>query len=117
MFNLTVKNERTLMLAAVAAVVLGIGALIGGWIAMRDEVYAAVQLPYLLSGGIGGLFLLGLGLMAVRTAEASRFDRRLVDMEDRIEELGEQLSTVLALLDGAVVEAYEEEGRRAPARG
>lgn len=117
MFNLTIKSERTLMLAALGAVVLGVAALIGGWIAMKDEVYAAVQLPYLLSGGIGGLFLLGVGVMAVRTAEASRFDRRLVDLEDRIEGLGDQLTSVLALLDGAVIETYEEEGRRAPARG
>jgi len=116
-FNLTMKSERTLMLAAAGAVLLGIAALIGGWIAMRDEVYAAVQLPYLLSGGIGGLFLLGLGVIAVRTAEASRLDRRLVDIEDRIEGLSEQVSAVLGLLDGAVIEAYEEEGRRAPARG
>ena len=46
---------------AVTLVIAGALALIIGWTGISDEVFAARQLPYLLSGGIGGLFLLGAG--------------------------------------------------------
>lgn len=46
---------------AVAATVLGALFLLVGWARVSDQVYPAGQLPYLLSGGLGGLFLLGVG--------------------------------------------------------
>jgi hypothetical protein len=55
---LRVQWDRALAVAVVAA---GVLALVAGWAGISDEVFAARQLPYLLSGGIGGLFLLGVG--------------------------------------------------------
>ena len=55
---LRVQWDRVL---AVTVLVAGILALSIGWAGISDEVFAARQLPYLLSGGIGGLFLLGIG--------------------------------------------------------
>jgi hypothetical protein len=47
--------------AAVLAVAVGALAVILGWIGVSGHAFLANQLPYLISGGIGGLFLLGLG--------------------------------------------------------
>lgn len=47
--------------AAVAAVLAGAIALVLGWIGVSGAVYPAEQLPYIISGGLGGFFLLGLG--------------------------------------------------------
>ena len=55
---LRVQWDRVL---AVTVLVAGILALAIGWAGISDEVFAARQLPYLLSGGVGGLFLLGVG--------------------------------------------------------
>ena len=55
---LRVQWDRALAAALVGA---GILALVIGWAGISGEVFAARQLPYLLSGGIGGLFLLGAG--------------------------------------------------------
>lgn len=48
-------------LAAVVAVAVGAVAVVLGWVGVSGHAYLANQLPYLISGGIGGLFLLGLG--------------------------------------------------------
>lgn len=44
-----------------ACVVLGAVALIVGWVGVSDKLYTAEQVPYVISAGFGGLFLLGLG--------------------------------------------------------
>ena len=44
---------------AAALVVVGIVALALGWSGASDVVYPSQQIPYLISGGIGGLFCLG----------------------------------------------------------
>ena len=47
--------------AAWAAVLAGAVALIVGWFGVSGTAYQSEQIPYIVSGGIGGLFLLGLG--------------------------------------------------------
>lgn len=48
-------------LAAILSVGLGAVAVLLGWIGVSGNSYLANQLPYLISGGIGGIFLLGIG--------------------------------------------------------
>ena len=54
-----------------AWVCIGIGALalLFGWIGMSGTAYPAEQLPYILSGGIAGVFFLGLGAMLWLSAD------------------------------------------------
>ena len=54
-----------------AWVCIGIGglALLVGWIGMSGTAYPAEQLPYILSGGIAGVFFLGLGAMLWLSAD------------------------------------------------
>jgi hypothetical protein len=44
-------------------------ALVLGWSAVADEALTSKQIPLLLSGGLGGLFLLGLGGMLCVSAD------------------------------------------------
>jgi hypothetical protein len=48
-------------LVAVVAIGLGGLAILLGWVGVSGHAYLANQLPYLISGGIGGIFLLGVG--------------------------------------------------------
>jgi hypothetical protein len=47
--------------AAGAAFLAGLAALGLGWLGISDSLYVVEQLPYLISGGLVGLFLLGFG--------------------------------------------------------
>ena len=49
--------------AALAVVVIGAVVVIIGWIGVSGEPYPAKQLPFLMSGGVGGMFLLGVGAL------------------------------------------------------
>jgi hypothetical protein len=71
---------------AIVLVIAGAGALIAGWVGVSGSAYAAGQLPYIISGGIGGIFLLGVGATLWLSADLRDEWRKL----DRIEEaLGE----------------------------
>ncbi|HEY1828495.1 MAG TPA: hypothetical protein VGF87_10760 [Acidimicrobiales bacterium] len=71
---------------AIVLVIAGAGALIAGWVGVSGSAYAAGQLPYIISGGIGGIFLLGIGATLWLSADLRDEWRKL----DRIEEaLGE----------------------------
>ncbi|HZI39857.1 MAG TPA: hypothetical protein VFF24_16280 [Acidimicrobiia bacterium] len=48
-------------LAAVIAFAAGAVLLIAGWLGVSGVVYPAEQIPYVVSAGFGGLFLLGVG--------------------------------------------------------
>lgn len=54
-------RKRLLYLIAGMAVVAGAVAITVGYLGIRNESNVALQMPYVLSGGITGVFLLGLG--------------------------------------------------------
>ena len=68
---------------AVVLVVAGALALLFGWLGISDAVLPSEQLPYLLSGGLFGVFLLGLGATLWLSADLRDEWRKL----DRLEEL------------------------------
>jgi hypothetical protein len=49
--------------AALILIALGAVVLVVGWIGVSGEVYPAKQLPFIISGGIGGMCILGLGAL------------------------------------------------------
>lgn len=55
--------------AAWAAVLAGAVAVIVGWFGVSGTAYQSEQIPYIVSGGIGGMFLLGLGGMLWLSAD------------------------------------------------
>jgi hypothetical protein len=66
---------------AIGFTALGAIFLIAGWIGVSGTPYLAEQAPYILSGGVGGVFLLGLGATLWISADLRDEWRKL----DRIE--------------------------------
>lgn len=66
---------------AVATALAGVVVLVIGWLGVSGTPYPAEQLPYVISGGIGGLFLLGVSSALWLSADLRDEWRKL----DRIE--------------------------------
>ena len=69
--------------AAWVCVAAGAVVLIVGWAGVSRYAYPADQLPYIISGGIGGLFLLGLGAMLWLSADLRDEWRKLDEIDRR----------------------------------
>jgi hypothetical protein len=70
--------------AAWACVAIGGLVLVLGWIGVTSTPYSFEQIPYVISGGLGGIFLLGVGAMLWTSADLRdewRVLRELVDLE------------------------------------
>ena len=68
------------------AMVGGGAAILAGWLGVSSTRVVAEQIPYVISGGLGGLFLLGVGATLWLSADLRDEWRHLADMEDRIAE-------------------------------
>jgi hypothetical protein len=62
-------------------VIAGALAIVLGWNGVSEEPLTAQQIPYVISGGVGGLFLLGLGAMLWLSADLRDEWRRLDAIE------------------------------------
>ena len=69
---------------AVVLVVIGALALLLGWLGISDAVLPSEQLPYLLSGGLVGVFLLGLGTTLWLSADLRDEWHQLRRIEERM---------------------------------
>jgi hypothetical protein len=67
-------------------VVAGLVALLIGWIGVSGTPYLAEQLPYLVSAGMLGLFLLGLGATIWISADLRDEWRKLDEVADLLAE-------------------------------
>lgn len=67
------------------AMMAGAAALVLGWIGVAHATLPAEQLPYIVSGGIGGLYLLGLGATLWLSADLRDEWRHLDQLEQRIQ--------------------------------
>src|SRR5437868_516003 len=74
-------------------VLLGVGALIIliGWIGVSGTPVVAKQIPYVVSGGIGGVLLAILGAYFLGTEELRKDSGRLDRLERMVDELHEVL--------------------------
>ena len=68
---------------------IGIGAIamLFGWLGVSREAIVAKQLPYLLSGGIGGVLIAIIGAYFLGTEELRKDGGRLERLEKQVEEL------------------------------
>lgn len=71
-------------LAAWVTVLAGLIAILLGVIGVRDNAYVAAQMPYVISGGILGLFLLGLGATLWLSADLRDQWRALLEIRDEM---------------------------------
>ena len=74
-------------------ILIGAGALLMllGWFGVSREAIPAKQIPYLVSGGIGGIFLAVLGAYFLGTQEIRNDSGRLDRLEGMVEELHQAL--------------------------
>ena len=94
-------------------------AILVAWYQVRDLPEVFLQMPYLISGGVGGAVLIGLGAALLITQDFRDDKQRLTDLERKISEMedvvltqaeiiGEAIAILSAAADGA-----ESEVRRA----
>jgi hypothetical protein len=69
---------------ATALFVAGGGALVVGWVGVSRQALTALQVPYIISGGIGGIFLLGLGAVFWLSADLRDEWRKLDQVLDAL---------------------------------
>ncbi|MCU1692668.1 MAG: hypothetical protein JWM64_1759 [Frankiales bacterium] len=107
--------DRTMAWVAVS---LGLLALLVGWIGVSRTGYVFEQMPYVVSGGIGGLFLLGLGAMLWLSADLRDEWRKLDVLEQVLRELPVPAHDVLVDVvdEGPLDELPEPRRRTARAR-
>jgi hypothetical protein len=70
------------------AALIGLGGIfiVVGWNRVSGEALTAQQIPYVVSGGIGGLFLFGFGGMLWLSADLRDEWRKLDSIEERLPE-------------------------------
>lgn len=85
--------------AAGACVVVGAFALLAGWLGVSRHVLPAAQMPYVLSGGLAAILLVGVGATLWLSADLRDEWRHLDQLEKRLESRVEELVRQ-ALADG-----------------
>ena len=78
---------------AVGLIVLGAVALLVGWIGISGTALSYKQLPYIISGGLFGLALIGIGLTLYLSADLRDEWRKLDALEDALTAATERLGT------------------------
>ena len=100
--RLTDFSMKTL---AAALTVAGLVAVLVGYLGVRDQSHIELQLPYLISGGLGGLVLMGLGALVLIQYQMRIQARRFAEMTDSLDEWKEQaLAELRGFLEGAQID-------------
>lgn len=99
------RTNQLLKLAAGALMIAGVVAVLIGFLGVRDEANIELQVPYLMSGGLGGLALIGLGALALLQYQMRRQEQRMAQITDELDEWKEQaLRELRSFLESAEVE-------------
>lgn len=90
-------NQRWRGVLGWASVVVGALMLIAGWFGVSAQTIVAKQLPYLISGGVGGLGFLGAGVglliaedLRAERARLGRLEAEMLEVRDLLRALVEQ---------------------------
>ena len=84
------------------AVITGAVALLTGWSKVSATAYPAEQIPYLVSAGLGGLFLLGVGATLWHSADLRDEWRKLDRLEEKLDAALAVGQTTTVVLDEPV---------------
>jgi hypothetical protein len=82
-----------------AFVITGAVALLTGWSKVSATAYPAEQIPYVVSAGLGGLFLLGVGATLWHSADLRDEWRKLDRLEEKLDALSAADATQTIVLD------------------
>ena len=90
---------------------IGLLAIFLGWFGISGQALVAKQLPFLISGGIGGIALVAIGAVILGTEDLRNDSGRLDRLEKQIAQLH---AVLLARADAPDVSLAERESRRHP---
>jgi hypothetical protein len=96
--------------SAIAVALVGLIAILAGWYGMSGRAYPAEQLPYIVSGGLLGLFLIGIAGTLWLSADLRDEWRKLDSIDAHMEHIGDQLA------QGAVPDPAAEAASERPLR-
>jgi hypothetical protein len=91
-------GDPRLPLALVAGI-CGAAALLIGYFGVSGTLDPAKQLPYLISGGVGGLFLLGVAAALLFSADLGATRADIARLHAVVADLSEQITDLQASLD------------------
>jgi hypothetical protein len=99
------RNTNMLRLLAGVLMLAGVIAVLLGFLGVRDQANIELQIPYLMSGGLGGLALIGLGALALLQHQMRKQEQRMARITDELDEWKEAaLRELRAFLESAEVE-------------
>lgn len=107
---------------AVTIAALGFVMIFMAWNGAAGIALAQAQIPYLISGGLGGVALVGAGMVLIRTYEGRRDIQQVVQRLDRladaVERLAEQLPGDAAAVrdQGRPADRLQDSGPAQPVR-
>lgn len=96
-------RDHTRQLVGGVLVVAALVVLLVGYGNIRDETQVAIQMPYVLTGGIGALLLTGLGMVVMRSQDDKAILDRLGEVEATNDELRERVDYLTQLLEAALL--------------
>jgi hypothetical protein len=91
-------GDPRLPLALVAAI-CGAIALLIGYFGVSDTLDPAKQLPYLISGGVGGLFLLGVAAALLFSSDLGSTRADIARLQATVSELSDRIGDLQASLE------------------
>ena len=97
---------------AVAFSIIGGVALLVGYIGVKDALYPGQQIPYILSGGILGIFLIGVAAALWLSADLRDEWRKLDEIDDKLTTLLERPVAEPVSVDHAEPARAQTNGRR-----
>ena len=98
-------SEYLLRVCAGGLTVAGVVTVLVGYVQLRDESDVVLQLPYVMSAGIGGLILVGLGAVALIQAQMQVQTRRAAEVTEQLDEWKDAaLAEIRSFLEGAQIE-------------
>jgi putative Mn2+ efflux pump MntP len=99
------SSEYFLRICAGILTVAGVITVLVGYVQLRDESDVVLQLPYVMSAGIGGLILVGLGAVALIQAQMQTQTRRAAEVAEQLDEWKDAaLAEIRSFLEGARIE-------------
>lgn len=98
-------KDLVLRVGAASLTALGVIVVLIGYLGVRDESDIALQIPYLMSGGLGGLTLVGLGALCLIQWQMRQQAHLVAKLADDLDEWKEAaIADLRDFLASAVVE-------------
>ena len=99
------RNEYLLRVFAGVLTVAGVVTVLVGYLQLRDESDVVLQLPYVMSAGIGGMILVALGALALIQAQMQTQTRRAAELAEQLDEWKDAaLVEIRTFLESAQIE-------------